>query len=280
MEFGSRFLPLAGHVGLLSNLTFFVLTFSSYALLGSFVFSLATRSHVAPEHSSSLILTALIGLIAGISYFFIQDYYRDALREVAHTADPAAQLDIIHDTYFAIGQLRYMDWLFTTPLLLAKMPLMLKAKPHEMWRPLTLMLLADMFMVVTGYIGQQQLDSEANVLVGPHYLWGAISTVGYLVIPFVLYRLYQQFKLRGTAYERRAYRLTALTTVTFWGVYPVGFILEAVLPGMNFNWLHIAFSVADIINKVGVGAIVYLAGARALRDRVDIESKEYAMHAG
>lgn len=280
MEFGTRFLPLAGNVGLISNLTFYVLVFSSYALLGSFVFSLATRTQVAPEHRSSCILTALIGLIAGISYFLIQDYYRDALRVVAQTPDPAARLDIIHDTYFAIGQLRYMDWLFTTPLLLLKMPLMLKAKPHEMWRPLTLMLLADMFMVVTGYIGQQQLDAEANVLQGPHLLWGAISTIGYLVIPFVLYRLYQQFKARSLEYERRAYRYMALTTVTFWGVYPIGFILEAALPGMNFNWLHIVFSIADIINKVGVGAIVYLAGARALRDRIDIESKEYAIHVG
>lgn len=279
MEFGTRFLPLAGHVGLLSNVTFFVLTFSCYALLGSFVFSVAMRSHVAPEHSSSLILTAVIGLIAGISYLFIQDYYRDALREVAKTSDPAARFDLIHDSYFAIGQLRYMDWLVTTPLLLAKMPLMLKARPHEMWRSLTLLLLADVFMIVTGYIGEQQLDRDVNVLVGAHYAWGAISTLGYLIIPLVLYRLYRRFHARATADERRAYRWMALTTVTFWGVYPIGFVVEAALPGLSLNWLHIAFSVADIINKVGVGAIVYLAGARALRDRVEIESAEYALHA-
>lgn len=280
MEFGERFLPLAGNVGLLSNVTFFFLVFASYALLGSAVFSLATRTQVAPEHSSSRVLTALIGLIAGVSYFLIQDYYRDALREVANTTDEATRQKIIHDTYFAIGQLRYMDWLFTTPLLLTKMPLMLKIKPHEMKWPLTIMLAADAFMIVAGYIGQQQLDANNNVLVGPHLLWGAISTIGYIFIPVILYRLWQQFKNRGTVEEQQAYRWMALTTVTFWGVYPLGFVAEALSPTMNFNWLHIAFSIADIINKVGVGAIVYLAGAHTLRHRIDIESEEYAMSVG
>lgn len=244
------------------------------------MFSLATRTQLAPEHSSSRVLTALIGLIAAISYYLIQDYYRDSLRQLATITAPAQRVAFTRQTYFAIGQLRYFDWLFTTPLLLTKMPLMLKIKPREMKWPLTIMLVADGFMIVTGYIGQQQLNADGTVRTGAHYLWGTISTVGYIIIPVVLYQLWRRFRHRATEVEDRAYRWMALTTVTFWGVYPLGFIAATALPNLNLNWIHIAFSIADIINKVGVGTIVYLAGAHTLRERVDVEGKEYAMSVG
>lgn len=58
----------------------------------------------------------------------------------------------------------------------------------------------------------------------------------------------------------------ALTTVTFWGVYPIGYILTAF--DVNTNVIHIAFCLADIINKIGVGTIAYLAAKKSLERRV------------
>ena len=142
------------------------------------------------------------------------------------------------------------------------------------------MLAADFLMILTGYIGQQQLASDGTVLAMPHYVWGTISTVFYILILLTLYRIWQRFRSRATESEEFAFRLVALTTVTFWGVYPIGYILTAAFPEMDFNWIHLAYSVADVINKAGVGAVFYLAGAKALRDRVDIESTEYALHNG
>ena len=56
-----------------------------------------------------------------------------------------------------------------------------------------MLLLADLLMVVAGYIGEQQIDTNGVMVSGPHYLWGFISTVFYLVIPVILYRLYQTY---------------------------------------------------------------------------------------
>ena len=42
------------------------------------------------------------------------------------------------------------------------------------------------------------------------------------------------------------------------------------------NWVHIAFTVADLVNKVGVGVVAYLAGAQELERRVPQESVQHA----
>jgi hypothetical protein len=62
-------------------------------------------------------------------------------------------------------------------------------------------------------------------------------------------------------------------------VYPIGYILIAVTD-INADYLQIAYSVADILNKVGVGIIVYLAGSTILEQRIDMKSKEHAMLVG
>ena len=52
--------------------------------------------------------------------------------------------------------------------------------------------------------------------------------------------------------------------MTTWGVYPVGYMVPTLFPQANLNWLHVAFSVADVYNKVGLGIAAYLAGARLM----------------
>ena len=266
MELADTFIPTAGTVGLLPMVTFFLLIVTQYSFLGQFIFSLTTYTSVGPEHRTSQILTAIIAAVAGISYFLIQTYYHDMLAELATLSDPDDRRTLIRESYNAIGQYRYMDWAVTTPLLLIKMVSMLKIQSDEIKKPLALLLCADFFMILTGYVGEQQLSFGNEILTGPKLVWGAISTVGYVVIPYILYQFWKQFANRALLKEQRAYRIMALTTVTFWGVYPIGYILTVF--DIDFNWIHIAFSIADIINKVGVGVVAYLASKEALDRQV------------
>ena len=271
MEFNGAFLPTAGEVGILPMITWFFLLVSFYAFVGNTIFALASRTSVAPEHRTSRVLTAIIAAVAGISYFLIQDYYRDMLHELAKINSSEDQLALIRRSYNAIGQLRYMDWAVTTPLLLLKTVIMLKIQPHQAKGAIATLLVADIFMILTGYIGEQQLTVSAEIQDGAKLLWGAISTVGYVLIPIVLFRLWRQFREQAHPIEQRAYRIMALTTVTTWGVYPIGYILSS-FDGMDLNWIHIAFSVADILNKVGVGVVAYLAAKKVLEQRVPEEA--------
>lgn len=242
MELNDTFIPTAGLVGMLPMVTYFFFLVTTYAFLADFIFSLASRNSVAPEHRLSRDLTAGIAAVAGVSYFLMQGYYHDLLAELAQLNDPDDRQTLIRESYNAIGQYRYMDWAITTPLLLTKIVFTLKMQPHQIRRSLALLLGADFFMILTGYIGEQQLGFDNEILVGPKLLWGGISTIGYVVIPIILFRYWRKFAQREHILpeERRAYRLMALTTVTFWGVYPIGYILT--VTGMNLNWIHIAFS--------------------------------------
>lgn len=248
-------------------LTWFFLVVTFYAFVGQFIFALTTRTSVAPEHRISRTLTAVIALVAGISYYLIQDYYRSMLEELAKLPTDELRLVMIRRSYNAIGQLRYMDWAITTPLLLLKTVFMLKIQAREARSALTALLLADFFMIVTGYVGEQQLSPTDEIRAVPKLVWGAISTIGYVIIPVVLFRLGRKFRERATADEWWAFRLMALSTVTTWGVYPIGYILT-IIESFDLNYIHIAFSVADIVNKVGVGAISYLAAKKVLEARL------------
>ena len=269
MEFAHTFLPTAASVGLLPVITWFFMLIAFYAFIGNFIFALSTRISVAPEHRISRNYTAIIAAVAGISYFLIQSYYHDMLEELAQLADPDKRLALINLSYNAIGQLRYVDWAVTTPLLLLKIVSMVKIRYRDHQLLINTLLFADFFMILIGYIGEQQLTVDNQILVVPKLIWGAVSTLGYVIILLTLWRIWRTFAQRDSVYpeERWGFRLMALMTATFWGVYPIGYILTT-MEGVNLNWIHIAFSVADIINKVGVGAIAYQAAEQVLERRV------------
>ena len=266
MHFQEFFVTTAGQVGLLAVFTEYILVISVFSFFGMTIFSLATKGSVAPEHRTSSVLTAVICFVAGCSYLVIRSYYHAMLGTLAALplGDTIHRHALIYESYLSIGQFRYMDWTVTTPLLLLKTVEMLKIKPRQIPGALTVLLVADLLMVVTGYIGEQQIGTDGVMLAGPHYFWGVISTLFYLVIPVILYKLYTDYAATVEPEERRAYRWLAVATVTTWGVYPLGYMVPTLFPGADMNWINVAFSVGDVWNKVALGIVAYLAGARVL----------------
>ena len=273
MQLPQTFIPTAREVGLLAMMTEICLTVAMFSFLGAFVFFLSRGNSVHPSHRAAGGLTAVICLIAGVAYWYIRYYFHDVLHQVAITNDPAGKRVIIRDAFFAIGQYRYMDWLATTPLLLLKTVLSLKVKPREIVGWIALLLGADVWMVLAGSIGDQQFSPEGALLVRPHLLWGTLSTLGYLVIPYVLLvRLGPRYGGWADDESGHAFRVMAFATITTWGVYPLGYLVPVIFPRGDFNWVHLAFTIADLVNKIGVGVVAYLAGAEALARRVPPES--------
>ena len=271
MNFANTFVPVAANVGLLPMLTYYILFASMFAFLGGFIWFVMNRDRIVPEHRDSLVFSAVIVAVAGVSYFFIRSMYLSMLTELAKTTAPAARANLIQASFLAIGQFRYVDWLITTPLLLLKTVMSLRLKPAKAVGSIVLLLLADVFMIVTGYIGEQQFTANGAVTAGPLYLWGFISTIGYVFIPITLYSLYRRFQREAKPEERTAFKILAFATVTTWGVYPIGYMLPALAPALSLNWVHIAFTVFDVINKVGAGVVMYIAAARLTERQVPEE---------
>lgn len=267
MTFGDSFVPIAGEVGILPMLTYFFLVIAAYAFLGNFIFSVITQNSVAPEHRISRVYGAIIAAVAGLSYLIIGHFYHEMLHELSHLTSPESRETLLRRSYQAIGQYRYLDWAITTPLLLLKTVSMLRISSKEAGKSIAILLLADFFMVLTGYIGEQQLTATGEIIGNGKLLWGAVSTVGYLVVPFILYSLYKRFAERGNEHERWGFRFMAFTTVTTWGVYPLGYMLT--LTNIDLNYIHLSFSIADVFNKVGVAMVAYLVGKRILDERLD-----------
>ena len=265
-------------MGVLPMVTEFFLLVAAFGFLAAFVFFLVSKNSVAPRHRDSAIISAVIMLVAGASYWLIRTYYHDLLHQIDAIPDQGARRKVVRDGFLAINQYRYMDWAVTTPLLLLKMVLVLRVKPREVLWPLTLLLAADFWMILAGFIGEQALDPrDGTVLAGHRLFWGGLSTIGYAVVVWMLFRYFgPRFGSRGDEDSAAAFRLMALSTVTFWGVYPLGYMVPALLPKFDLNWVHIAFTVADLINKVGLGVVAYMAGAHELEKRVPEESIQAA----
>ncbi|WP_027483014.1 bacteriorhodopsin [Deinococcus pimensis] len=266
MDLAGFFVPTAGEVGLLEQVTHYTLFATMLAFLAASVFFLTTQNRVVPEHRASMVLHAIICLVAGVSYFFIQDHYRHYLQVIATVGDPAERLNLTREAYVAIGQTRYMDWTVTTPLLLLANVLILRVRTRYVLAPVTVMLLADVLMIFTGYLGENQITDGGTILAGPRLVWGTVSTVFYLIAVYILFTRFRAYQRAAQREEERAFKTMALATVTTWGVYPVGYLL-ALITDFDLNWVHVAFSVADVVNKIGIGLVAFWAAATVYEQR-------------
>ena len=279
MHFADLFVPTAASVGMLSMLTYFFLLVAMYSFLATILFSFITGSNSVPEHRMTRALGALVAGVATLSYYFIQNYYQHMLADLSALGSEAERQDLLRTSYSAIGQYRYMGWAVTTPLMLLTMTLLLRIDFFKAKGAIALLLLADFFMIVTGYVGEQQLDATGHIIGDQKLLWGAVSTVGYVVVAVVLWQLWNRYKGQVSDLERKAFKLAALSTLTTWGVYPVGYLLT-IFTDLNLNWIHISFSIADVINKVGLSIAVYLVGKTLLDERVPKDATQQAYQIG
>jgi bacteriorhodopsin len=169
----------------------------------------------------------------------------------------------MRDYYLATGEnptaLRYIDWTLTVPLMCVEFYLLTRpagAKKSLMWK----LIAASVFMLVTGYIGEAFTDGSTSHSV----IWGTISTIGYI---YVLYTAWfgEVAKLAKSSNDpvvARGIRTLAWFVLVGWAIYPIGYMC---MPGGWFNvafgWdssnVDLFYNIADAINKIGFGLVVY-----------------------
>jgi sensory rhodopsin len=272
MQFPQTFVPTARDVGLLPMVTEFSLVTAMLAFAGGFVFLLASKNSVVPWHRSSALLSAVICLVMTASYWLVHNYYHDMLHQLAATAEPLRR-GLIRDSYFAIGSYRYMAWAIAFPLLVLRMVMVLKVRQREVLGWMVVLAGAAFWMVLAGFIGDQQIGPDGAVLRWRHSFWGLLGTLGYAVVLWVLFgRMARLFGGNADDEAGHAFRLMTRTTITTWGVYPLGYLASALLPRLDLNWVQIAFTAGDLANLLGVFAVAYLLGTTELERRVPPEA--------
>ena len=214
--------------------------FTGYmAMLAASVFFFAERSAVEGKWKLSLLVSALITGIAAIHYYYMRDYY------LATGKTPTA--------------LRYIDWTLTVPLMCVEFYLLTKAagaKISLLWK----LIAASVFMLVTGYIGEAFYNGPGEGT--QSIIWGSLSTLGYIYILYTAWagEVAQLAKASGDAIVIKGIRALAWFVLVGWAIYPIGYMC---MPGnllssfMAPSSVDLFYNIADAINKIGFGLVVY-----------------------
>lgn len=214
--------------------------FTGYmAMLAASVFFFFERGSVDEKWKLSMLVSALITGIAAVHYFYMRDYY------LATGETPTA--------------LRYIDWTLTVPLMCVEFYLLTKpagAKISLLWK----LVVASVFMLVTGYIGEAFYAGFSTEVA----IWGALSTIGYIYILYTAWygEVAQLAKNSGNASVIKGIKTLGWFVLVGWAIYPIGYMC---MPGGWLNtglgWepsnVDLFYNIADAINKIGFGLVVY-----------------------
>jgi sensory rhodopsin len=215
--------------------------FTGYmSMLAASIFFIVERGTVTDKWKTSLLISALICFIAAVHYFYMRGLWLE--------------------TGTSPTQFRYIDWTLTVPLMCIEYFLILKpagAKSGMLVR----LIVGAIVMLVAGYIGEA-VTPESNVM------WGIISTLGWAYIIYEIY-LGEASKLAASTSNvavSEGYKVMRWFTLVGWAIYPIGYcmlpgnILHSFVEGADFTKnspVDLAYNIADAINKIGFGLVVY-----------------------
>ncbi|MEL6864192.1 MAG: bacteriorhodopsin [Bacteroidota bacterium] len=216
--------------------------FTGYmAMMAASVFFFFERSRVENKWKLSLLISALITFIAAVHYYYMRDYY------LATGENPTA--------------LRYIDWTLTVPLMCVEFYLLTKvagASKSLMWK----LIIASVWMLVFGYIGEAFNPEGGSTT--HSVMYGVLSTLGYIYVLYAAWmgEVAQLAQNSNNPSIERSVRILAWFVLVGWAIYPIGYMC---MPG---GWLNIAlgwnasnvdlfYNIADAINKIGFGLVVY-----------------------
>lgn len=224
---------------------FFMLGFVAMAA-GTLYFVLE-RGDLKPQHRIAATYAAIITFIAAIMYWIMTDivgFFDQSAGEVGATMP-----------------YRYIDWLLTTPLLLVEFGLIVAIAGAATKGFVSRLVIADIIMIVTGYLGEVGTEGEVSTIV-----WFVISSLAWLYIVYAVF----QVKLDGMpAYAASAVKIMRRFVMFGWAIYPIGTAIEEFmkLSGADVSAAvaiaAIVYVIADVLNKVGFGMVAVNAAKKA-----------------
>jgi hypothetical protein len=205
----------------------------SMALMASTVFFLWETQGVTAKWKTSLVVSALVTLIASVHYFYMRDVW------IETQTTPTVY--------------RYIDWLLTVPLLMIEFYLILRAigvaSAGIFWR----LLIGTLVMLVPGYMSEA---GYLNIYVG--------FTIGMLGWFYILYEIF--LGEAGKAAEAGAseavmfaYKSMRWIVTLGWAIYPAGYVLGYMTGSVDESSLNIIYNFADLVNKIAFGLLIWYA---------------------
>jgi bacteriorhodopsin len=217
------------------------------AMAAGTLYFVLERGDLKPEHRIAATYAGIITFIAAIMYWIMTDivgFFDQSAGEVGATMP-----------------YRYIDWLLTTPLLLVEFGLIVAIAGAATKGFVSRLVIADIIMIVTGYLGEVGMEGEVSTIV-----WFVISSLAWLYIVYAVF----QVKLDGMpAYAASAVKIMRRFVMFGWAIYPIGTAIEEFmkLSGADVSAAvaiaAIVYVIADVLNKVGFGMVAVNAAKKA-----------------
>ena len=209
----------------------------SVAMFAATVFFLYEGTQVKSSWRVSLLVVGLVTLIATIHYYYMRELWVNT-----------GESPIVY---------RYIDWLLTVPLQMIEFYLILVAaglavSAGVFWR----LLIGTLVMLLGGYAGENGWLSPTVGFV--------IGMAGWIFIVFEIFRGESSTLATKNESVKYAFRSMGLIVVIGWSIYPIGYIFGLLTPmigfgGININFLNITYNLADFVNKILFGLIIWNA---------------------
>ena len=233
-------LYMSEHFDSLTSFTFFV---GCMAMMAASVFFFLEMGSVDKKWRTSLLISGIITFIAFVHYYYLRDYY------LATGDSPIA--------------FRYVDWTLTVPLMCVEFYLITKKAGGTMglmWK----LIFASVIMLVTGYWGEALDQSNA-------WLWGLFSGIAYFYIVYLVwFGEVKQLAANAGGAVAEANKWLGWFVLAGWAIYPIGYMAGTGdfgggqwYQGLFNLYMAVAYNIADIINKIGFGLVIY---ALAIKD--------------
>jgi len=209
----------------------------SMGMLAATVFFFIERSSVPTAWKTSVTVAGLITGIAFIHYMYMRGVW------VQQESTPTVY--------------RYIDWLITVPLQMIEFYLILsavrKVSSGMFWR----LLIGSLIMIIGGYLGEAEYISRM--------LGFVIGMSGWI---YILYEIFSgeagiTAAKSGSKPFVTAFNALRMIVTIGWAIYPLGYIFGYFGGGIDENSLNVIYNLADFINKIAFGLIIWAAAISA-----------------
>ncbi len=205
----------------------------SMALVAATAFFFIERDRVAGKWKTSLTVSGLVTLIAAVHYFYMRDVW------VSTGTSPT--------------ELRYIDWLLTVPLLMVEFYLVLSAVTKVPARVFWKLLLGSVIMLAFGFAGETGMMSATAGFV--------LAMLGWAFIVWEIFKGEASQINAGLSNVnvQKAYKWMLICVTIGWSIYPIGYFIGYMGGGADPATLNIVYNLADFVNKIGFGVIIWAA---------------------
>jgi bacteriorhodopsin len=238
------------------------LSLAVLALVGVTTVANAATAYLATDDFTGITFWLIsMGMLAATAFFFIeQSNVSAAWRKSVTVAGLVTGIAFIHYMYLRsvwieIGDAptvyRYIDWFITIPLQLVEFYLILsavkKVNGNIFWR----ILIGALVMLIGGYLGQAGFINPTLGFI----IWIA----GWI---YILYEIFSGEAGKVAAKSGNKALVTAFGSLRMivtigWAIYPLGYIFGYLTSGIDANSLNAIYNLADFINKIAFGLIIW-----------------------